>query len=251
MGNSANPPPENDSGKPVESAEEPAKATVAGLAGIATSLVEDMPEVQEHAITEATQQAQAVAAVGPVDRDGQTFNPAIHKADASGNPILSPSGTLTKKPGRKAGGANSTKSASIVGGVKSTAVATGPSQSDLQRMQCRQAGNAAANLLMTIGVIAGGDEWQPRVDLQTGLDEKTMLESAFGEYFVAAGIVDIPPGFALTIAVGGYMLPRFTMPKTKTRLQRASSFVKKWYANRKLKKHGLRSEDIDKEKGVK
>jgi hypothetical protein len=113
------------------------------------------------------------------------------------------------------------------------------------KMQARASGKMAANLLMTLGVVAGGEEWQPLKDPQSGLDEKQMLESAFGDYFEATGKTDIPPGMALTVAIGGYMLPRFTMPKTRSRMGKVKDWFVKKLADRKLRKHGLKAEKVD------
>jgi hypothetical protein len=72
-----------------------------------------------------------------------------------------------------------------------------------------------------------------------------MLESAFGDYFEATGKTDIPPGMALTVAIGGYMLPRFTMPKTRSRMGKVKDWFVKKLADRKLRKHGLKAEKVD------
>lgn len=243
-----NNPTQSDPTEPSAPAGESEKATSApGLSGIADTLVDQMPDVQEHAISEAGEQARAEAAIGPVDTDGNPFDAGIHKVSPDGTPTLSPKGKLIKKPGRKAGSTGAPRS--TVGGQGNSVIsqtATGPSASDVQRMQARQAGNAAANLLMTVGIITGGEEWQPRHDVQSGLNEKLMLEQAFGDYFCAKGITDIPPGFALTFAIFGYALPRLTMPKTQTRMGKAKGAIKKWWINRKLKKHGMKAEETEK-----
>jgi hypothetical protein len=211
---------------------------------IAQNLTDTMPEVQRHAIDqERQQQDERQAKFSELrDSDGQPFDPSVHKTDRDGNPTISTLGKLIKKPGRKPG---SSATKSTIGGASIIASA-GPAPDQVARMQARQCGNMAANLLMQIGVVAGGDEWYPREDKATGLNEKTMLETAFGDYFEAAGIIDIPPGFALTLAIGGYALPRFMMPKTKTRAQRGLAWVKKWWINRKLKKHGMQVEESEK-----
>jgi hypothetical protein len=124
---------------------------------------------------------------------------------------------LIKKPGRKPGQGASNASGSTkshVGGGASSSI-----DKDAQnRMQARASGTMAANLVLQIGIVAGGEEWHPRRDEQSGLDEKMMLENAFADYFEATGKTDIPPGMALTVAIGAYALPRFTMPKTQSRL---------------------------------
>lgn len=225
---------------------EPSPAgSTANLESIASKLSEEMPQVQEHAIEqEKLNENEKLAQFSHLkDRDGNGFDPSIHKTNKAGEPTLSPKGLLIKKPGRKPGqGVKSAPGAqtSVVGGAQQ-----GPDKSEVARIQARASGTMAANLAIQIGIVAGGDEWQPRFDEASGLNEKVMLESAFADYFEATGKTDIPPGMALTVAIGAYALPRFTMPKTQTRLGKLKKGIKQWWINRKLKKHGLKAEPND------
>jgi hypothetical protein len=218
-------------------------AASSGLVQIAKSLTDEMPEVQQHAIDQesAAQQLIKDESAQLRDAEGMPFDAAIHKVGPDGKPTLSTKGKLVRRPGRKAGQGSAAVS-SVVSRPQ-----VGPTATETSIMQARQAGNFAAGALLQIGVLAGGEEWQPRLDKESGLDEQQMLQCAFGDYFVAKGITDIPPGIALTIAIGGYMMPRFFMPKTKTRMQRATIAIKKWWADRKLKKYGLKAVEDDKQ----
>src|SRR5690348_13574231 len=81
------------------------KATpTATLDAIAATLVSERPAVSEHAIAQA--EADAAAAVGK-DKDGNTFNPAIHATDASGKPRLKANGAYALKRGKKSGASQS------------------------------------------------------------------------------------------------------------------------------------------------
>lgn len=218
------------------------------LDAIADNLSSDMPEVQEHALEQEklTQDAELAQYSHLKDTEGNTFDPAVHKTNKSGEPTLSTKGKLIKKPGRKMGSKNS-QAHSFVGGPGKVP----DSRSDkvaAQRMQARASGTMAANLVLQIGIVAGGDEWMPRIDEASGLNEKLMLENSFADYFEATGKTDIPPGMALTVAIGAYALPRFTMPKTQSRLGKLKMGFKKWAANRKLKKHGMRAESQEQHK---
>ena len=226
----------------------PSPAGLVNLDSIADDLTTGMPDVQEHAIEqEKANENEKLAQYSHLkDVDGNSFDPAIHKTNKAGEPTVSTKGKLVKKPGRKASTANDAKSYvghTVGGNAQSTDKAAEI------RLQARASGTMAANLVLQVGIIAGGEEWYPRQDEQTGLDEKLMLENAFADYFEATGKTDIPPGMALTVAVGAYALPRFTLPKTKSRLAKAKTGIKQWWANRKLKKHGLKAEPINKDKG--
>ena len=207
------------------------------VSSIVSSLVDSMPDVQPHAIAleHAEHEARATEWAELRDVDGNPFDPSVHKTDKHGNPTLTKLGTLIKKPGRKSGTKNS-ESRSFIGGIAQSEEAT-PEQS--LKVQARASGVMAANLLITMGMVAGGDEWRPMKDQATGLDEKLMLEGAFADYFEATGKTDIPPGMALTVAIGGYALPRFTMPKTQSRMSKVKNAIKQWWINRKIAKHGF------------
>lgn len=224
---------ESTNDKPLETPEAPKIDDSADLGIIAESLIESMPDIQEHAITQEreTEQAKNDQFSHLVDVDGNPFDPDLHKTNKAGEPTTSTKGNLIKKAGRKP------KAKSSVGGngINSTV-----SEADQLKAQSRASGVMTANLLLQVGIVAGGEEWYPQSDIDSGLNEKRMLENAFADYFEATGKQDLPPSMALMVAVGAYALPRFTMPKTKTRLQKMTSGIKTWFVNRKLKKHGLK-----------
>tara|TARA_R110000772_G_scaffold264301_2_gene384772 strand:+ start:65 stop:805 length:741 start_codon:yes stop_codon:yes gene_type:complete len=211
---------------------------------LASTLSDNMSEVQEHAIEEEQRKDEKHSAqfADLKDSEGNSFDPAIHKTNKAGEPTTSTKGKLIKKP---AGGAKSgrPKSGSTIGGA-----AAAPTPEQTAKIQSRASGKMAANLVLTMGIVAGGEEWQPMSDPLNGLDEKAMLEGAFADYFEATGKTDIPPNMALAVALGAYALPRFTMPKTQSRMQKLKLWITKKAADRKLKKHGLKAEPISDDK---
>lgn len=218
-------------------------APLADLSSIGATLADSLPDVQEHAIAQAESEQRA-AADALVDVDGNPFDPAVHKVSPDGSPTLSTKGKLIKKAGRKAGSG---------GGMSQVVVAQTATTSEQQTaIQARQAGAACAGMIMQLGIMAGGEEWRPIKDDKIGIDEKFALENAFGDYFVAKNWADFPPGIALTVAVLGYALPRFTMPVTKEKTKRAGGglirWFKQWRANRELKKHALKAVPDDAKK---
>lgn len=217
----------------------PAAESTADLDQIASGLADEMPAVQQHAIDQA-QEMQKAAENSATDKTGAAFDPAVHVTGPDGKGVLTTRGTWAQKRGRKAGAANSVATGSTLaapraGAAASPAVATA-------EVQARAAGVMAAELIFSTGVIIGGDEWQPRKDEKLGLDERAMLQSAMGEYFVATGKVDIPPGLVLSFTILAYAAPRFTMPKTQSRFAAVKAKVAQWWMNRKLRKAGLTAE---------
>jgi hypothetical protein len=90
---------------------------------------------------------------------------------------------------------------------------------------------ATAQAIFMLGIVAGGSEWQPRVDNSIGLNEAETMTKAWRDYYASKGIRDIPPGVALTIALTAYTLPRAMMPQTQGRLKRVKNWLgSKWLA---------------------
>lgn len=87
----------------------------------------------------------------------------------------------------------------------------------------------------------GGEEWRPIVNDKE--NEQAQMEEVWGNYFVAKGVTDFPPGLALSIYCIGYSARRFTMPETQTRAQRFKEWIGgkigRWKARRAAKRAGI------------
>jgi len=235
---------ESDNQSSVEESPTPSNGGPQDLAAITDNIIDSMPEVQPHAV-EGSNDAPGLigdtegatippgggvewgASGAPTDREGNTFDPALHAVDGEGKPKLSKAGNLQKKRGRK----------SIVGGPTPTE----KGQSINAQATARVTGTASAAMLIQVGMVLGGDEWKPRVDTTIGLSESDMLSAAFAEYYLATGKTDVPPGLALSLAVSAYVMPRFAMPKTQTRIGRLKQWFVAKMVDRKLKKYNLKT----------
>ncbi len=212
---------------PTATSESSTPPPASDVSDIAATLAGERPDVQPHAIEAA--KAQTAAEV-KLDKAGTAFDPSKHTGS-----ILKDGTWRTRKgvPAGPAGAAapSAGKSPSKLGGPTNA-----PTPTNNKEIAGRASGKAAASLLLMAGVGLGGEEWQPRLDDKLGIDERGMLEMAFGDYFVATGKTDIPPGWALVAAVGMYALPRFAMPKTRSRLAVVKSWIGakivKWKAKR-------------------
>jgi hypothetical protein len=198
-----------------------------------------MPQVQEHAVNKAQEESNAQAN-SPVDKAGTRFDPALHETGPDGKGILGVRGNWRAKRGRKTGGP---VSGSVAGST--LGAPTGPTAQDVKaaqnEQQSRIAGAAAAQMLFVAGRVIGGEEWAPRKDEKTGVDEEALLTSAFGDYFKAKDVKDIPPGAALAFVLMMYAGPRFTMPQTQQRVKSFKARIVQWWVNHKLRKQGLRA----------
>ncbi len=185
------------------------------------TIIEETPEVSENAVSESLKEEQEREQKFRqyTDRQGMPFDPEIHSMNADGEPILTPTGKLKRKPGRKGG--------SQVG-------APGKSRSAVYHApDYKTSAKHTVEALLTVSIMLGGEEWKPIYNKERGIDEQGNLEHSFERYFEAKGIADIPPGVALSIALLGYAAPRFYQPKTKSKFQRAWNWIKSKYPSKK------------------
>lgn len=191
----------------------------------------EAPEPQQHAIDQAQSDAAAAgdtASAVELDALGIPWDESIHAKGSDGKGVRTAQGTWRKRRGLKG-------SASYIGG---RAKATAPSPEDPEatqrktlEAQSRLAGAMVAQTMIHISAGIGGHAFLPKdIQLAPGVtyNEKDMLVTAWGDYFVAKGVVDVPPGVALTGALFMYYAPRFREPEVR---KRASGIVA-WFKDR-------------------
>lgn len=205
---------------PAESA--PPIAGAADVNALAATLSAERPDVQPHVISAAKAEA---ASGNKTDKQGNSFDPAIHVAGPDGKGRINSRGLWEAKRGKKPGSPGNGKGPAAPASTATSRVGTNEPPPPTKEQLARISGAGAANLFLVVAIIVGGDEWKPALDPKIGLDEKAMLEGVFGDYFVATGKTDLPPGWALFAGIGMYAAKRFTMPKTQSRIQRAKSWV--------------------------
>jgi hypothetical protein len=198
-----------------------------------SEILEAMPEPQQHAIDAATQTAEETSNAQPDNGnpastvDDSVWNPAIHATGRDGKGIRTKSGGWRKRRG-KAGQPSQVHTGS------SNVVRPEPVADDAS---ARAAGAAAAASVFMLGRAFGGESWSPTAD------EVKLQSDAWGNYFVAKGVTDFPPGVALTIALASYAGPRFFTPETKQRAGVIKHWfsvrVAKWRVKKELKKRGI------------
>lgn len=94
-------------------------------------------------------------------------------------------------------------------------------------------GENVASMWFHGGELIFGEEWAP--DTKEG--EHTAVAKAFGTYFKAVQMRDLPPGIALCFVLGIYTLKRTTRPTVKSRLQLGFAWLKE---KMPFRKRGLR-----------
>ena len=158
------------------------------------------------------------------DSAGTLFNPELHAVDKEGNPSVTPLGKFRKKRG-----------------ASKVATQTDAAKQIADEQAARAAGMLCADMIVGSACTLLGPEWQPvGPDMKQApieFDEHANLRKAFGDYFVAKGISDFPPGIALTIAVSSYAGPRLAAgEETKSRLTKAKFWIGEKLENWKRKR---------------
>lgn len=114
-----------------------------------------------------------------------TFDPTIHQVNTDGTPSMTKTGKYRKKRKSKNGGND-------IDEYKSLGTLT------------------AVTLTSILSVL--NDEFAPK----KVPDEIESLSAAFARYYESKDIKEINPTMELGITLAGYVIPRFTMPKTQT-----------------------------------
>lgn len=146
-------------------------------------------------------------------------NGEIKKSKATGKPL--------KKRGRKPG-------ASKIGGSGSgfdSGRTSEPQPENAKAESYKKAGRVAAGAFISLNIMAFGEEFKP--DDQAEIEG---LRTGFADYFESQDITDLPPGMALVMVMGAYMVPRFTRPKAQARVLNIWGRAKLWYSERKRAK---------------
>lgn len=201
------------------------------LDATADTLTAEIPEPQQHAIDqaiadEARQNPGSDTAV-ELDELGIPWNSAEHATGPDGKGIRTVKGAWRKRRGLKGSASHLNTGAA----KPAEAPPEDPSIAQTRTLehQNRMAGAMAGTMLVRISAAIGGKEFLPRtITVPGGLTyhEEQFLQTAFGDYFVAKGITDIPPGMVLCSALCMYFLPRFQEPAVRERSGRFVRWMK-------------------------
>lgn len=216
-----------------------------GVGQWADDLAGSMPETQPHAI-EAEREDEAKRkeeAAGLTDKDGNPFDPSIHRAEADGSPKVSPNGWLMKKPGR--GSPKSKEREAGNGGPRSKVGGTGertqgPTQEETDEAQYQAAAEATVSAIVSLGYAIGGQEAQPRQEDWDG------MVRGWTAYYRSKGTTEFPPWLQAAIPTSAYFGNMVASgPNTRKRLQDAGAVIKsRWqrWREKRAEKRGKKRE---------
>ena len=191
-----------------------------GAIAAAQASFDALPAVRTITVSEGNQTQD-----NPRDSKGNEFDPAVHHANDDGTPKLY-NGKLRRK-----------RSKSTESTISTLGVPADPRQSltgdtsqlsSEQIKRARVAGKMCADVFIDSAQMVGGAEFTPIVmthETYGKIDERANLQEKFGDYFVAKGVQDFPPGVALGLAMFSFVVARFAMPQTKTRVQKVREWI--------------------------
>lgn len=148
------------------------------------------------------------------DKHGFAFDPAVHKTKPDGSPLLTSDNRLWRKSGVRP---KQSKSFVGAGPIPPGAPGAAPDAQPAPGTEAahyQASGQVMAETLTGVCAMLGGEDWH------AAEHEKAALANAWGNYFRSKGLTDIPPGVAVLIATGGYLLPRLSKPTTRGKLAR-------------------------------
>jgi hypothetical protein len=185
-------------------------ANAGGPSSAAPSMLAEVGgEIDPTNLTAAASSAPAAGA--PQSAPG--FDPAIHEADAAGNPVFRADG-VTFKLKRGRGAAKAAKPVRILatapppafapaGSEPQQPFAAGAAADDAQkRADAARCAKETAETVFDVLVSFVGPDWEPEPA------ERTRLEAALERCYMRYGTLDLPPGLALVLAFGMYAAKR-------------------------------------------
>jgi hypothetical protein len=188
-------------------------------------LTAGMPDVQQHAIDAAEQDAAEIES-GDRDAQGTAYDPKIHATGKDGAGIKTAAGNW-----RKRRGAGNIKS--MIGNNRQpeSVAPTGPTPEHYA------AAMGTVDTLLGLSTAMLGGDFMPLNE--NGMDERQNMIEVYARYYHYKGVTDIPPGLAVVAITAGYYAARLTKPTTRKRLAIGGLWVKsKWqnWRNRKKKR---------------
>lgn len=198
------------------------------IAATGDEILNQMPEVQEHAIAAHEAKQNEAAANAETDSDGTPFDGSVH----TGTKLKSGQWRKRKTPGTP----GSFVAASRKRNPAATGEVSGVATPDANA-EAIATGTVIATMILGACQSIGGDEWEPTQH------ERDFQTSAWQAYCVAKQIKELSPGTAVLIALGSYAGPRFGKPKTAAKIGRIKTWIGLRIAKRKLTR-------MFKEKGI-
>ena len=162
---------------------------------------------------------------GQTDKFGYMFDPALHQTNENGGPkIVKRTKLIAIRQGIIHPATGLAKQAPPVESQNSTVPDSQAPKPDAPKTeqpkpvdpaQCKLAAQVFAAQFFAANTMLLGPDFSPVVDDASHINERESLAQALEVYFLAKGIVDVPPGIALALCVGSYYGSRIAAPTVR------------------------------------
>jgi hypothetical protein len=195
------------------------------ISSLAQDFIDDKPQASETVDLEEDETGENLGgpnyeALYGKDSDGIVFDPEIHATNAEGKPSLTPKGRYRKKKGKG-------QSSSTIRGAGLSSLNQEAAREE-EIVRCAKQMTGLFFSIMQLPIVFG-EEGAPIIDEENFINEPALVFNAHKNYFDLKGPVDVPPWLELSLAYTTVAGKRFTMPKTKTKMQK----LREWFKRRK------------------
>lgn len=226
---------------------EPPTLPVPVLDDDATGLLDglEMPEVRENVMAEAEAaetESQVAATLndppgtpikGKTDEKGRPYDPAIHESPMR----MNKSGFIAAKRG---GAGISKKTGKPIESRVDTSTTSAVSTTLQPDAKIETSATTCAGLFFIGAMTVGGDDLAP----DEAKNEKDIVKGYFADYFKASGVVDIPPGIALAVGLGMYVVNKWNKPTFVARRLTMLEKAKRWWNDFKWRRQNSQANNV-------
>lgn len=175
-----------------------------------------------------TQTPASNASTGPAadaerDSSGVAYDPSIHAKGRDGKGVRTADGLWRKRRQSRVGKVASGTAISVSPAADPNTPAPLTPEQIAQAHAC---GEMMAQTMFSVSQAFGGPDYAPRKQP----DEYGLMKGAWGNYFVAKGVTDIPPGLMLVSVIGSYYGARFVDKETFPAAEGRVTRLKQWAA---------------------
>ncbi len=196
----------------------------------------DRPEPSLNVVVGAGESAESSSPPpdAPRDEKGNPFDPARHRRDENGNPVLRKDGTFARIPGRGSPNFKGNEQKSFVADEPEPEPQA-PSISEYRVAAEMVVSTMETGVYMLAGGISNDEGYKAR---------RGAAVEAWERYLEIKGVSDLPPGLAVAVATGGLIIPEIAKSKQARRqigglrgwLERRALGVRQWFRRKKGRK---------------
>jgi len=175
----------------------------------------DSHRIQGKSEIQNSDKGDAVSGQSLITATLESFDPSIHVSGDDGQPVVTVSGTLRKKPGRKPGRIDTSGPAETAAGATLAPAKRAKTKLDVEANRAAALALSTQLLKVAVGALkfSIGEEWEFQDQA-----EADSLKGALATYIEAKGDRAFTPETMLLLVAAGYVMPRFAVPNTRAKV---------------------------------